>query len=156
LTESSGGQLLYELPHPRRDSSTHLLLDPLELIEKLSVLIPSPRFHLLRFHGLLAPHATGRAQSLPRGRATEDQDGGPAGAGRGGAVAGAPAAAGSAGFAWAPLMKRIFALDVLLCPRCGRRRRIEGVYSSGPRLRALLARLGLSERSARPPPEPAG
>ena len=39
LTESSGGQLLYELPHPRRDGSTHLLLDPLELIEKLSVLI---------------------------------------------------------------------------------------------------------------------
>jgi hypothetical protein len=42
LTESSGGQLLYELPHARRDGSTHLLLDPLELIEKLSVLIPTP------------------------------------------------------------------------------------------------------------------
>ncbi|MBI4634709.1 MAG: transposase [Candidatus Rokubacteria bacterium] len=49
LTESSGGQLLYELPHPRRDGSTPLALDPLELIEKLSVLIPSPRFHPLRF-----------------------------------------------------------------------------------------------------------
>ena len=44
LTESSGGQLLYELPHPRRDGSTHLLLAPLELIEKLSVLIPRPGF----------------------------------------------------------------------------------------------------------------
>src|SRR5262245_33462670 len=32
----------------RRDGSTHLLLDPLELIEKLCVLIPPPRFHLLR------------------------------------------------------------------------------------------------------------
>ena len=41
LTESSGGQLLYQLPHARRDGSTHLLLDPLELIEKLSVLIPT-------------------------------------------------------------------------------------------------------------------
>jgi hypothetical protein len=41
LTESSGGQLLYQLPHPRRDGSMHLLLDPLELIEKLSVLIPT-------------------------------------------------------------------------------------------------------------------
>jgi len=64
LTESSGGQLLYELPHPRRDGSTHLLLDPLELIEKLSVLVPSPRFHLLRFHGLLAPHAPRGARRL--------------------------------------------------------------------------------------------
>jgi hypothetical protein len=78
LTESSGGQLLYELPHPRRDGSTHLLLDPLELIEKLSVLIPSPRFHLLRFHGLLAPHAAACAQIIPRGRGSVDQDGGPA------------------------------------------------------------------------------
>ena len=42
FTDSSGGQLLYELPHPRRDGATHLLFDPLELIEKLSVLIPSP------------------------------------------------------------------------------------------------------------------
>lgn len=66
MTESSGGQLLYELPHPRRDGSTHLLLDPLELIEKLSVLIPPPRFHLLRFHGVLAPHAHLRAAVVPR------------------------------------------------------------------------------------------
>ncbi len=38
--ESSQGQLVYALPHPRRDGSTHLLLDPLELIEKLAVLMP--------------------------------------------------------------------------------------------------------------------
>src|SRR5262245_22985506 len=66
LTESSGGLLLYQLPHPRRDGSTHLLLDPLELIEKLSVLIPPPRFHLLRFHGVLAPRAQLRAAVVPR------------------------------------------------------------------------------------------
>jgi hypothetical protein len=54
LTERSQDQLVYALPHPRRDGSTHLLLDPLELIEKFAVLIPTPRFHLLRFHGVLA------------------------------------------------------------------------------------------------------
>jgi hypothetical protein len=72
VTESSRGQLLYELPHPRRDGSTHLLLDPLELIEKLTVLIPSPRFHLLRFHGLLAPHAAWRSQMIPSLREAVD------------------------------------------------------------------------------------
>jgi len=41
LTESSHGQLVFELAHPRADGTTHLLLDPLELIEKLSVLIPT-------------------------------------------------------------------------------------------------------------------
>ena len=65
LTDSSGGQLLYQLPHPRRDGSTHLLLDPLEMIEKLSVLIPPPRFHLLRFHGGLAPRAQLRSAVVP-------------------------------------------------------------------------------------------
>jgi hypothetical protein len=39
LTESPNGQLTYQLPHPRRDGATHLLLDPRELIEKLCVLI---------------------------------------------------------------------------------------------------------------------
>ena len=69
LTESSGGQLLYQLPHPRRDGSTHLLLDPRELIEKLSVLIPPPRVHLLRFHGpprpaspAVVPRSSGAAE----------------------------------------------------------------------------------------------
>ncbi len=55
LTESSRGQLVFKLPHPRADGATHLLLDPLELIEKLTLLIPPPRFHTLRFHGVLGP-----------------------------------------------------------------------------------------------------
>ena len=155
LTESSGGQLLYALLHPRRDGSTHLLLDPLELIEKLSVLIPSPRFHLLRFHGLLAPHAAWRAQILPSVRDAVDQDVGAAGTGlRPVAGDGSPPSSGSTGLSWAALMKRVFALDVLLCPRCGGRRRIVGVYSGGQRLRDLLERLRLGDRSSRPAPEP--
>src|SRR2546427_5052640 len=60
LTESARGQVVFELPHPRADGATHLLLDPLELIEKLTLLIPPPRFHTLRFHGVLAPHAACR------------------------------------------------------------------------------------------------
>ena len=45
-------------------------------------------------------------------------------------------------------MRRVFAVDVLLCPRCGGRRRIVAVYSGGPRLRELLDRLGLSDSPA--------
>jgi Putative transposase len=40
----------------RADGATHLLLDPPELLQELSVLILAPRTHLLRYHGLLAPH----------------------------------------------------------------------------------------------------
>jgi hypothetical protein len=63
---------------------------------------------------------------------------------------------GSAGLCWATLLKRVFAVDVLRCPGCGGRRRIVGVYSGGPRLPELLERLGLGDRSTRPPPGAAG
>ena len=157
LTGSSGGQLLYALPHARRDGSAHLLLDPLELIEKLSVLIPSPRFHTLRFHGVLAPHAFWRSQIIPKPWEAVEGEVGPAGLGvvAGAGSASAPAS-GSAGLSWAALLKRVFALDVLRCPSRGGRRRIVGVYPGGQRLRDRLARLGLGARSPLADPVPSG
>jgi hypothetical protein len=65
LTKSSRGQVVFELPHPRADDATHLLLDPLELIEKLTLPIPPPRFHTLRFHGVLGPAAGWRSAVIP-------------------------------------------------------------------------------------------
>ncbi len=57
----------------------------------------------------------------------------------------------------AALLRRVFALDVFQCPRCGGRRRLVGVYPGGERLRELLERLGLARASgaaepARAPP----
>jgi hypothetical protein len=65
-SESSHGQRLSELAHPRTDGSTHVLLDPLELIEQLCVLVPAPRTHVLRDHGVLAPPAPRRSLIVPR------------------------------------------------------------------------------------------
>jgi hypothetical protein len=78
LTESARGQLGFELPQPRTDGATHLLLDPLELIEKLTLLIPPPRFHTLRFHGVLGSAATWRSAVIPERRAAVVEDGPPA------------------------------------------------------------------------------
>jgi hypothetical protein len=128
----------------RRDGATHLLLDPLELIEKLTVLIPPPRFHLLRFPGVLAPRAQLRAAVVPRSS-------------RDAALGGAPAprlsppapqsppVSGAGRLSWAALMRRVFEIDVLLCRCCGGRRRSVAVYPGGPRLSELLDRLGLSQ-----------
>ena len=52
--------------------------------------------------------------------------------------------------AWA-LMRRVFEVDVLLCSRCGGRRRVVAVYSRGQRLRDLLDQLGLSPPPGLPP-----
>jgi hypothetical protein len=69
LTERSDGQLVYALAHPRADGATHLLLDPRELLEKLCALVPAPRTHLLRDHGMLAPDAAWRSLIVPSGGA---------------------------------------------------------------------------------------
>jgi hypothetical protein len=65
LTESTGGQLLYQFRRPWRDGSTALLLDPLELLERLAALVPPPGRPLLAYHGVLAPRARWRAGIVP-------------------------------------------------------------------------------------------
>ena len=49
---------------------------------------------------------------------------------------------------WAALMRWVFEVDVLLCPRCGGPRRLVAGYPGGPRLRELLDRLALSAAPA--------
>ncbi len=34
-----------------RDGTTHLVMTPLEFLQRLAALIPRPRLHLIRFHG---------------------------------------------------------------------------------------------------------
>jgi putative transposase len=65
LTESTGGQPLYQFRRPWRDGSTALLLDPLELLERLAALVPPPRRPLVAYHGLLAPRARWRSAIVP-------------------------------------------------------------------------------------------
>ena len=45
-----------------RDGTTHLVMSPLEFMQRLAALVPRPRLHLIRFHGVLAPNAKMRAQ----------------------------------------------------------------------------------------------
>jgi hypothetical protein len=52
---------IYHLPKAQVDGCTELLLTPLELIDRLAALIPPPRTHRHRYHGVLAPNATLRA-----------------------------------------------------------------------------------------------
>ena len=50
----------------RRDGITHLVMSPLEFMQRLAALVPRPRLHLIRFHGVLAPNAKLRALVVPQ------------------------------------------------------------------------------------------
>ena len=58
-------RLSFALKTPWSNGTTHLVLSPLELLEKLAALVPPPRLNLIRYHGLLAPSAGDRAQIVP-------------------------------------------------------------------------------------------
>ena len=52
---NAAGQVVLRLKTPWRDGTTHLVMSPLEFMQRLAALVPRPRLHLIRFHGVLAP-----------------------------------------------------------------------------------------------------
>ena len=59
------GRLAVRLKTAWRDGTTHILMERRELIERLVPLIPSPRAHQVRYHGILAPGASYRDRVIP-------------------------------------------------------------------------------------------
>ncbi len=66
------GRLAYRLKTRWRDGTTHIGMERRELLERLAPLIPPPRAHQVRYHGLLAPCASGRDRVVPRMLAVAD------------------------------------------------------------------------------------
>ncbi len=58
---NAAGQVVLKLNTAWRDGTTHLVMSPLEFMQRLTALVPWPRSHLIRFHGVLAPNAKLRA-----------------------------------------------------------------------------------------------
>ena len=57
-----------------RDGITHLVMTPLEFLQRLAALVPRPRLHLIRFHGVLAPNATLRSSHIVPGATNQETD----------------------------------------------------------------------------------
>jgi len=190
LSHLEDGRLLYRLKHRWRDGTTHVVFEPQELIEKLAALVPPPRFHLVRYHGILGPCASERERVVPRSATAEERarpsrrkpavdapaetSGTSAGHGREpprspdlgnplareclratSAPAGAREPLPAPGrptprprrLAWAELLRRVFAVDVLECPRCGGRMRLLAAIQPPDVTQAILACLDLPSRA---------
>ena len=66
LSRLPDGRLLYRLKHRWRDGTTHIIYEPLELMERLAALVPPPRFNLTRYSGVLAPASAFRPLIVPQ------------------------------------------------------------------------------------------
>jgi len=66
LSQGPDGRLVYRMKRPQ-GGSLFLLLTPDELLARLATLVPPPRSHALRYHGLFAPNPRHRARAVPAG-----------------------------------------------------------------------------------------
>ena len=115
LSLTAQGQVRYCLKTPYRDGTTHIVLEPLDFIARLAALVPPPRVHLTRFHGVFAAHAALRSAITPGGRG--------AGAARRAASLERPAPQ-AVRMTWARRLKRVFGIEIEQCARCGGRLKV--------------------------------
>jgi hypothetical protein len=154
LSELPDGRIAYELRHPWRDGTTHVVFTGTELVEKLAVLVPFPRGNSTRYHGILAPGAKWRSAVIRDRRSSRPRT--PASS-----SSVLPPAMPAREFfplrerrlSWADLIRRVFSSEVLSCPRCSGRCRVIATITQPEVIRAILKCLGLPARA--PPIAPA-
>ncbi|MBM3626914.1 MAG: hypothetical protein FJX21_03770 [Alphaproteobacteria bacterium] len=119
LSWDGAARVTFELKTPWRDGTTHLEMTPIDFMERLAALVPRPRLHLIRFHGVLAPNAKLRAMVVPQspGSARPRHDGRPPGGADAAASVGrADAPAPRPGLRWADLLRRVYDIDMRNLP----------------------------------------
>lgn len=152
--EKRSGRVIYELPKPRPNTPGAILLNPLELIDRLVLLMPPPRIHRHGYHGVLAPNARLRAAVTARANQAVE-----------GVVAIPPppenreeesAAARTRSAAvrlWAALLARIYEVFPLVCPNCKGEMRLIAFLTERSSIEQILTHLG--EPIVPPPIAPA-
>jgi hypothetical protein len=145
-------RVVYRLPKPQHDGTTALSLTPLELIDHLAALIPPPRRHRHRYHGVLAPNSPLRAAAVVLGRDLTDD---PSASAELPAPSPAPApnARSPARYLWVMLLARLFESLPLVCPNCGADMRIIAFVTEAVPVQRILAHIG--EPTEPPPIAPA-
>jgi hypothetical protein len=140
LTES--GDVRLQLKTAYRDGTTHVILEPLDLLARLAALVPPPHIHLIRYHGTFAPHHALRAAITPAGRGR--------GARHDAAERPVPK---HASMTWAQRLKRVFAIEIETCRRCGGKLRVIASIEDPELIERILAHLDQRQES-QPPRSP--
>ena len=115
------GHVVYRFKKPWKDGASAVVLSPDDFIARLCALVPPPRFHMTRYHGVLSSHAAARAEIVPKkppaslaapvqlplfGKNDEP-------------LPSEDKTAKPSRHPWAWLLRRVFAIDILECIRCG-------------------------------------
>ena len=158
VATSTLGQVLYRFKKAWRDGTHAVVLSPEDLIARLCALVPPPRFHLIRYLGVLAGHSSLRADVVPKKAAAPpespkqlplfDESAEPTTS----AKAAATKTAEPSRHPWSWLLQRVFAVDVLKREKCGGRLRIVEIAKKPDDVSRVLAERGWSRAPPRGPP----
>jgi hypothetical protein len=155
LERRGDGKLELTFKKPWRDGTRALVLEPEDLIARLVAAVPPPRFHTLRYFGVLSSHSSRRALVVPSAPPDPTSTKPPPAAGdqldlldQLGEHDDKPPARKR----WAWLLAHVFAADVETCPRCAGPMRWAEVATSRADITRLLHEQGLGPRA--PPPRP--
>jgi len=143
LSLTHSGNIRYQLKTPYSDGTTHVIFEPLDFIAKLAALVPKPRVNLTRFHGVFAPNSKYRVEVTPDKRVkgskhhkdeerTSEQQ--------------------HQAMTWAQRLKRVFNIDVSVCPECGGEAKVIASVEDQPVIDKILNHLP-AKGVLPPPPE---
>jgi len=142
------GQVVLTLKTPFRDGTTHIVMTPLELLQRLAALVPRPRLNLTRFHGVLAPNAKWRSQVVPD-LCSETEEGIEPSSSEDESFDNQGKKGRKYYISWSRLLRRVFNLDMECCPNCGGRVKVVAAIEEPGAIKKILTHLGLSPH---PPP----
>ena len=158
ITHGPDGLVRIALKKKFSDGTFAVDLDPLSLLTRLCAAVPPPRFHTVRYAGVLASASTPsgitkrdklRSRILPEPPDNQDA--------RADSVAETDAQEPRPPRChyrpWAELMMRTFAADVLCCARCSGRLRLVALMTEPKEIRRYLR--GLAEPTEAPARSPA-
>jgi hypothetical protein len=142
LSLTEGGQVRCALKTPYRDGTTHVIFEPEDFIARLAALVPKPRAHLTRYHGVFAPASPDRGRVVPKTQgAAADQTN---------ECAEASANDRQRALTWAQRLKRVFTIDIEVCRRCGGRLRVIASIEEPAVIERILEHLGGAGESVDP------
>jgi hypothetical protein len=153
LSKLPDGNLAYRMKRRLGDGREVLVLEPRELLRRLATLVPPPRAHLVRYHGVFGPASKWRKEVVPQapsppacsGADKSQEPAGPSPEAR-------PPRRPDSRIPWSELLLRVFREDVLACP-CGGRRIVIAFIDERPVIERILNHLGLPTTG--PPVAPA-
>ena len=143
LSTDDYGNVIYRFKKPWDDGTTALKLTPIELMERLVALVPRPRVHLTRYHGVLGPHYKHRKQIVPKPPELkvvgQEQD----------IIEPKQLELKKKNIPWARLLARVFNIDVETCIKCGGKMKIIAAIEDPKVIRKILEHMGLDTKPPR-------